>query len=264
MCNTQLEKVAHHINRFNGVTHNYERNSRLNLWFTVIAPTAQDAQSLLSKTAAVPGVKNLHSIPALKTFKLRVHFPFSSFSAPSRPLQKTDTPAFQSTPHLSTTDKLLINRTCKDIGEGMTPFREIASELGLSEEETLKRLNYYREIGLMRRFGAILHHRNAGFTANGMIVWNVPEKRINEVGNFLSNRSDVTHCYLRQRIPDWPYNLYTMLHDKDRKTVETSVNKLGNKLGISDFQILFSCREFKKTSMTYFSEAANCHQYPIV
>ena len=106
----------------------------------------------------------------------------------------------------------------------------------------------------MRRFTAILRHRDAGFIANGMIVWKVPEDRITEVGEKLGAFPQVSHCYQRPSYPDWPYNVFSMIHCKSTDEAEEVAKIIQNQINVDEYRILFSEREFKKTRVEYFVE----------
>jgi DNA-binding Lrp family transcriptional regulator len=154
-------------------------------------------------------------------------------------------------------DKDLIPKLCGDIGDEMFPFREMAESLSISEETLLGRIKDFLRRGLMRRFGAILFHRKAGFAGNAMIVMNVPDGILDEMGEKISAYSAVSHCYARPRLPDWPYNLYAMIHDKTEDECRKSAARLMKKIGAGDYRILSSVREFKKSSMVYLRETNN-------
>ena len=148
-------------------------------------------------------------------------------------------------------DRRIINRFCGDIGAGLHPFQEIATELGIPEDELLARLRAYQEQGFMRRFGAMLRHQVAGFTANGMSVWNVPDHEVERVGTLMSECLEVSHCYERPRLPDWPYNLFAMIHAHSEAECRQVAARIAASAGIAEYDILFSIREFKKSSMQY-------------
>jgi DNA-binding Lrp family transcriptional regulator len=131
------------------------------------------------------------------------------------------------------------------------PFREIASRMGVEEGLLLDVLRGLKEKGLMRRFSAILRHRKAGFRANGMVVWRVPEERLEEVGRFLAGFKCVSHCYERT---GWHYNLFSMVHGRVREEVEEFVRRVSGEVGIRDYEVLFSGREFVKRRTKIFTE----------
>lgn len=148
-------------------------------------------------------------------------------------------------------DREIIARLCGDIGEGLFPFHELAEDLGISEPQVLARIARYRERGMLRRFGAILRHQAAGFTANGMSVWNVPADDVERVGQLMSAVPEISHCYERPRVPDWPYNLFGMIHAHSEDECRAIAARVSALTGIAEYDILFSRREFKKSSMIY-------------
>jgi len=136
----------------------------------------------------------------------------------------------------------------------LSPFGEIAKQVGISEDEVIDRINEMLKQGVIRRFGAILRHQKAGLTANGMIVWNVPDEQAEEIGNIFARFREVSHCYERPRQKHWHYNLFTMVHGKNKEECKNIAKKLSKVSGIKDYDILFSSKEFKKSSMKYFVE----------
>jgi len=106
----------------------------------------------------------------------------------------------------------------------------------------------------MRRFAAILRHRNAGFSANGMIVWKAPEEKIDNIGNTLASFPQISHCYRRPIYPDWQFNLFSMIHARTLEAAEKIAAEMSETVGIKDYKILFSLREFKKERVKYFEE----------
>jgi len=154
---------------------------------------------------------------------------------------------------LDNLDRQIIARLCGDIDDTLFPFKTIADELGIPVEELLVRVQSYRERGMLRRFGAILKHQAAGFKANGMSVWNVPDADTKRVGEIMTSFPEVSHCYERPRMPDWPYNLFGMIHAHSEDECRAIAARIAEKTGISDYDILFSVREFKKTSMIYMT-----------
>lgn len=129
------------------------------------------------------------------------------------------------------------------------PFKNIANELELSEDEVLTRLEKLIKEGVIRRFGASIGHRSIGITANAMCTWNVPDEKVEEVGAIMAGFPEVTHCYERPRFPDWKYNLFTMIHAYSRDECEKIAKEISLATGIKDYSILFSEREFKKTGV---------------
>ncbi len=129
------------------------------------------------------------------------------------------------------------------------PFKQVAKELGISEDAVIRRLAGMIKDGAIRRFGASIGHRAIGITANAMCTWNVPDDRVEEVGALMAGFAEVTHCYERPRYPGWKYNLFTMIHAYSREECEKVANEISIATGIKDYSILFSEREFKKTGV---------------
>lgn len=128
------------------------------------------------------------------------------------------------------------------------PFSALGQPLGISEEEVISRLNILAERGIVRRFSATIGHRALGITANAMIAWRVPPDDVDRVGRIMASFEEVTHCYERDSYPHWPYNLYTMVHSRTRDECERAAEQISKACGIREYRILFSVKEYKKTS----------------
>lgn len=146
-------------------------------------------------------------------------------------------------------DLKLIKLTQNGIELVPEPFKKIARELGISEEEIIRRIDTLIDHGIIRRFGSSIGHRALGIVANAMCVWNVPDHRVEEIGAMMAGFDEVSHCYERLRYPDWKYNLYTMIHAYTREECERIADEISRATGISDYMILFSEKEFKKTGV---------------
>jgi siroheme decarboxylase len=153
---------------------------------------------------------------------------------------------------LNELDKKIIASVQADIPITKRPYADIAKQLGISEETLLEKLSLFCRQGIIRRFGATLRHQKSGFSANAMVAWQVDEERIAEVGEKFSAFRQVSHCYRRNPTPQWPYNLYTMVHAHDQESCQEIARQMANAATVIDFTILFSRRELKKTSMSYF------------
>ena len=133
------------------------------------------------------------------------------------------------------------------------PFAILAKKIGINEEKLLDRIKWFKEQGILRRFGATLYHQNAGFKANVMVAWNVPEKKIEETGSLMAGFREVSHCYQRKTHGNkWKYNLFTMIHGKSRKECQVIAAKIAGNTGIDDYTLLISTKEFKKSSPVYY------------
>jgi DNA-binding Lrp family transcriptional regulator len=158
---------------------------------------------------------------------------------------------------LSDHDKDFIRQLQKDLKIIPEPFREMSEDLGITTSELFAKAKEYEQIGVMRRYAAILRHRDAGFSANGMIVWKVPEAKIDETGFKLAAFPQVSHCYRRPIYPDWPFNLFSMVHARTTEAAEKMAIEMSRQIGVKDYSILFSSREFKKERVKYFQENKN-------
>jgi DNA-binding Lrp family transcriptional regulator len=133
------------------------------------------------------------------------------------------------------------------------PYAQIARELDIEEHQLLEALKDLVRRGVIRRFGATLRHQKSGYTANAMTAWLVEEDRIEAVGRIMSSFKEVSHCYRRDPTEEWKFNLYTMIHGKDEAHCRRTAEKMASKADVRQYQLLFSRRELKKTSMKYFS-----------
>ena len=155
---------------------------------------------------------------------------------------------------ITQTDKKIISVIQGDLPLHPAPFAILAEKIGMTEEALLERIRHLKEEGIIRRFGATLRHQEAGFSSNAMIAWLAPDSRLDDIGNIFARFREVTHCYHRAPRKDWPYNLYTMVHGGNREECRRIAESLSRAAGVSDYLLLFSEKEFKKTSMAYFSE----------
>jgi siroheme decarboxylase len=155
---------------------------------------------------------------------------------------------------LSDLEKSVIRELTGDLPVTAQPFAPIARQLGISQRSFLNIVRKLKDEGFIRRFGATLRHRNSGFAANAMVVWRVPEERIQAVGRAMASYKEVTHCYHRKPEGNWSYNLFTMIHGAKEESCRRIAEKISHDTGIADYQLLFSQRELKKTTMRYFYE----------
>lgn len=149
-------------------------------------------------------------------------------------------------------DKKVISVIQGDIPLDPRPFRVAAEKVAMTEEEFIDRIRRLKEEGIIRRFGATLRHQEAGFSSNAMVAWKVPENRVSEVGHRMAGFREVTHCYHRRPMAQWPYNVYTMIHGTSREQCNEIARRISEATGITEYVLLFSEKEFKKTSMEYF------------
>ncbi|TBR10926.1 MAG: Lrp/AsnC family transcriptional regulator [Candidatus Nitrosotenuis sp.] len=255
----KLDYVANQINRHPGVSHNYERNHEYNLWFTLATPPGTDLKTEVDKFLKLGGIKKVRLLPTIKLFKIGVKLEMVDEKKqevkPSEEKKQVIETKFTPTED----DKEFIRQLQKDLEVVDRPFLQAAKNLGMTEDQVFESLKNYEKIGVMRRYAAILRHRDVGFTANGMIVWNVPEQRIEEVGEILGAFPQVSHCYQRPSYQDWQYNVFSMVHCKSIPEAEDMAKEIQQQINVDDYRILFSSREFKKTRVEYFTE----HEFTI-
>jgi len=250
----KLGTVAQEVNKHPGVSHNYERDHEFNMWFTLAVPPDGDLKKDLEQMASLEGVIKFRLLPTLKLYKIGVKLDMvnsdPSKLTPDDNIKTLDQKKFE----LTSRDKEFIRELQKDLDVSTRPFDNSAKNLGITLDELFKKATEYESIGVMRRFAAILRHRDAGFTANGMIVWKVSDDKIDEVGYKLASFPQVSHCYRRPVYPDWPFSLFSMIHARTVEAANKIAVELSNFVGINEYRILFSSREFKKERVKYFVE----------
>ena len=153
---------------------------------------------------------------------------------------------------LTEIEKKIVTALQNDLPICSQPFKAIAEQVGISKDELLAEIHRLKQQGIIRRFGAIVNHRNLGIAANAMVVWRVPKEKAQEVGKIMSSFPEVTHCYERPTYPDWQYNLFTMIHGESKDECERVIKQISEQTGIKDYKQLYSTKELKKVSMKYF------------
>jgi siroheme decarboxylase len=248
----KLDDVAAQVNRHPGVSHNYERNHEFNMWFTLAIPPNESMKTVLEKMAALEGVVKYRLLPTLKLYKIGVKLDMVNNDM-EKPEPTDSVKELNPTKiMLNEQDKDFVRELQKDLELIPEPFEKSARHLGISSEELFTRAKQYERNGVMRRFAAILRHRDAGFSANGMVVWNVPREKVDEVGYKIASFPQVSHCYERPVYEDWPYSLFSMIHARSIQAAEAMALQISNTVQIKDYRILFSSREFKKERVRYF------------
>ncbi len=246
-----IEKTAEIINRHPGVSHNYERDNPYNLWFTIAV--APDSRFGLEKTVKIlaqeSGCDEYIILPTKKMFKISVQLDVKGDRA-KKERQKT----LKKEPmKLEKLHYAMIKELQKDIPPLKEPFKHLVDSLGIDYETLAFETQRMQRAGIMRRFASILYHRKAGFTANAMVVWNVPEEEAETIGRTIAAYSAVSHCYLRPVFPNWPFPLFSMVHGKSKREVEQIVEEMANEIDVNEYRYLYSTREFKKVRINYFS-----------
>ena len=244
----RLEEVAACVSAISGVTHNYRREHAYNLWFTLTCHDQAELDRTLDDLRARFGNAELHSLPALRVYKSRVVFSLDE-NAPAEEVAAVPSDA---TPvSLDARQRAIVQCLQGSIPLVEEPFEALARETRLTADELRSQVAAWLDLGVVKRFGAVVGHRKLGFVANGMAVFAVGSARQDEVGRRLSAERSVSHCYIRPTLPDWPYNLFAMVHGRAEAEVRDRVNLLAKELGLSNYDLLFSTAEYKKSSMDF-------------
>ncbi len=247
----RLEEVAERICRFPAVTHAYERGHDYNLWFTLIATDEEAMGRIIMVIKAESGISDLLDLRAERMYKIGVNFSLTSKSK-AKERKKEPQAAYDGKLTLDDKDRVLIREASGDLPIIRKPFEALASRAGLSEEEAILRLKDFERAGALRRIAVILRHKEAGFNHNAMGVWALEREAADKAGEVALGLGEVSHCYLRRTFPKWPYNFFAMIHGKTENECEKAAGKISKAAGDADHLLLYSLREFKKTSMRYF------------
>ncbi len=255
----RIEPAARVVCQHPGVSHCYERDHRYNLWYTLAVPP--DSRLGLDRTVErlhdLSGAAVTRKLPTLELFKIGVVLDLvgeREAASVSEGNHYTAADRRRAGQHPITPEDLpLIRALQTDIVVEPSPFHRLADMAGCSVEQLLAAARRLIERRQMRRYAAVLRHREAGFVANCMVCWQVPERDAHEVGKLLASFDAVSHCYRRPTYDDWPYCLYTMIHGQDRQACLSVVDVLASAANLPDPQVLWSTREFKKTRVRYFT-----------
>jgi DNA-binding Lrp family transcriptional regulator len=250
-------RAAKVINAHPGVTHNYLRNHDFNLWFTIaVEPDSPlGMQGTLDVLQERTGAESIRQLPTLKLFKIRMDLEMvEGTDALSKAVEAAE-PLELEPIEYDQDDVAVIRATQGPMPVTAEPFAPAAERLGTDQDEVLRRLESLKERKALRRVAAILFHRRAGFSANGMGVWKVPEDRVLEVGRQMAATRGISHCYERPTYPDWPYALFTMAHGRSKEECDAVLDAIAAKTGIEERATLYSSTEYKKVRMLYFTDA---------
>ena len=245
----QLETVAATVNRFPEVNHNYEREHRYNLWFVVTAASEGRLQATLKAIEEAAGLPLL-KLPLLEEFHIDLGFPLHGHTCKTKATARAVQPAAP----IDEAGRRLVSVLQEGLPLFMRPFALIAERIGASESEVMGRIGNWLDDGAIKRFGVVVRHRELGYTANAMLVHDIPDHRVAELGRALAEEPAVTLCYRRPRVlPGWPYNLFCMIHGRERAEVEAIIAELRQRHGLADcaHDVLFSLTRFKQTGARY-------------
>jgi siroheme decarboxylase len=244
------------INSHPGVSHNYLRNHEFNMWFTIAVErdSKLGLDGTLDVLAALTGAESIRQLPTLKLFKIRMDLEMEGGTAAlSSPGEQT-APAPLEAIDYDERDVAVIRATQGDLPVVSEPYVAAAAVLQMSVAELLEHMAGMRERGLLRRVAAILYHRRAGFSANGMGVWNVPAEQIESLGPRMASYRGISHCYQRPTYADWPYSVFTMAHGRSKEECDAVLDAIAADSRIEDRATLYSSTEFKKIRLLYFTD----------
>lgn len=239
------------INSHPGISHNYERNHDFNIWFTLAVPPhsklgLDGTVALLSK---LTDADEYIMLPTLKLFKINVKLDTTGKDEKKEEVKKVVHTEIEMTP----LHHAVIRAAQYDIEMVSEPFKKVVEELGIDYDKFFAILKELEDSGIMRRFASILNHRKAGFNANAMVVWDVDEVNGEAIGATAAAFSAVSHCYLRPKYPNWPYNLFTMVHGKTKEETDSIIAEMAKEIESKSHMPLYSSREFKKVRIEYFT-----------
>jgi DNA-binding Lrp family transcriptional regulator len=255
----RLFEAARVVGGHPGVSHNYRRTHAFNLWYTlaVEADSRLGLEATMERLALETRAESMRLLPTLKLYKINVQLDMTGSQA-SDAKEEAPRPAPTRGDGVLPTgdDKRMIVILQRDLPLTRRPFDLWAEEAGISADELLGAARTFVERNYMRRFAAVLNHRRAGFGANGMAVWRVDEERLEEIGPRMAAFKAVSHCYRRPTYPDWPYSIFTMVHQRSKEACEEAIAAIAEETGITDpadRAVLYSTYEFKKIRLLYFT-----------
>ncbi|HWD70082.1 MAG TPA: AsnC family transcriptional regulator [Solirubrobacteraceae bacterium] len=250
-------RAANIINEHPGVSHNYLRNHEFNIWFTIA--TEPDSPLGLEQTimrlGELAGAESIRELPTLKLFKIRMDLEMEKGSETlANKVTEAVQPAETEVQPYDDFDRAVIRATQGDMPVIPEPYAPAAAALNIPQEQLLAHLRGMVDRRLLRRVAAILFHRRAGYSANGMGVWKVPDERVLELGMAMSQFRGISHCYERPTYADWPYSVFTMAHGRSKEECDAILDSIAEQTGISERATLYSSTEFKKIRLLYFTD----------
>ena len=243
-----IDESASRISQHSGVSHNYKRDHSFNLWFTLTLPPGADLEAEVARLSDVAGARRTRVLPALRVFKIGVELDLEQGAN----VAEKRRPRKQPPQSFAEEDLSYVRVLQQDLPLEPTPFQGWAESLGVSQEEMFAKTKDLEASGVMRRFAAVLRHQKAGFVANGMICWRIPDERLPDLGYRLASYPQVSHCYHRPVYPDWPYNVFSIVHALSREGCEEIARRMSQEIGVDDYVILYSTKEYKKKRVRYY------------
>jgi DNA-binding Lrp family transcriptional regulator len=252
------QRAAQIVNAHPGVSHNYLRTHDFNLWFTIATPPDSELglAGTLEALMEATGAESMRELPTLTLFKINMNLEMEKGTEALATTVEAAPPRELEAQPYDEDDIALIKALQGPMAAVERPYDEAAAELGISTEELLERLRGMVDRKILRRVAAILYHRRAGFSANGMGVWKVPEDRILEVGGRMASFRGISHCYQRPTYEDWPYSVFTMAHGRSKEECDAILDSIAAECGMGpdDRATLYSSTEYKKIRLHYFTD----------
>jgi DNA-binding Lrp family transcriptional regulator len=251
------QRAAKLVNAHPGVSHNYLRTHDFNLWFTIATPPDSklglkgSIDALMEETGAV----SMRELPTLTLFKINMNLEMEGGTEALAAQVEAAPPRELEAQPYDETDIAIIKALQGPMKAVERPYDEAAAEVGMTTDELLDHLRGMVDRKILRRVAAILYHRRAGFSANGMGVWKVPEDQILEVGGVMAATRGVSHCYQRPTYDDWPYSVFTMAHGRSKEECDAVLDSIAEtcEMGPDDRSTLYSSTEYKKIRLHYFT-----------
>jgi len=249
-------RAAKVINAHPGVSHNYLRNHDFNLWFTIA--TEPDSklglEGTLEALADEAGATSVRQLPTLKMFKIRMDLEMEGDTKTLASAAEAVEPAEMDPQPYDEFDIAVIRALQGDMPVVPEPYKPAADELGVDQAKFLEHLEGMQSRRILRRVAAILFHRRAGFSANGMGVWKVPEGEELDYGKRMAAFRGISHCYQRPTYEDWPYSVFTMAHGRSKEECDAILDAIAQETGVQERATLYSSTEFKKIRLLYFTD----------
>ena len=252
------QRAAQAVNAHPGVSHNYLRTHDFNLWFTIATPP--DSELGLGGTLDVlmreTGAESMRQLPTLTLFKINMNLEMEKGTDALAAAVEAAPPRELEPQPYDERDVAVIRALQGPMEPVERPYDEAATEVGMTTEQLLEHLRGMVDRKLLRRVAAILFHRRAGFSANGMGVWKVPEEEIMETGGRMASFRGISHCYQRPTYEDWPYSVFTMAHGRSKEECDAILDSIAEECGMGpdDRATLYSSTEYKKIRLHYFTD----------
>jgi siroheme decarboxylase len=250
-------RAARIINSHPGVSHNYLRTHEFNLWFTIATPpdSSLGLEGTLQTLQGLTGATSIRQLPTLRLFKINMNLEMEKGTDALAAAAEAVTPRELEAQPYDETDVAVIRALQGPMKVADRPYDDAASEVGMSTEAFLAHLSSMVDRKLLRRVAAILFHRRAGFSANGMGVWRVPADRVVETGAQMAAVRGISHCYERPTYEDWPYSVFTMAHGRSKAECDAILDSIADDHDLhgDDRAVLYSSTEFKKIRLHYFT-----------